>query len=280
MPFERHGSWIVFGPKRWVTEDGIPAAALGGAGVLEPELVLGALRTVDTTSADEVLSFVARHGVISVPADKVLADNQSPDTPGLVRPQPEPAPLDRAVHIDDIALVLRFVQACSDHWIRHCREDPVEPAWRFLRDEPRSYISHVLAEFEGFDLDSYEREPTTPTCWRHFLDTINNGLSRRPPRLRLFEVDSNGRQVSGYTSELTVGLFTGLCVQLHNVIVEELPIRDCANETCHNVFQRQHGRARKGRYRTEGVMFCSAGCARAQAQRELRRRRKSAKEAR
>lgn len=54
------------------------------------------------------------------------------------------------------------------------------------------------------------------------------------------------------------------------------PLKECASETCSNWFRWQEGGAKKGQYRTTGVLYCSTRCARAQGQRELRRRRKQA----
>jgi hypothetical protein len=55
-------------------------------------------------------------------------------------------------------------------------------------------------------------------------------------------------------------------LQLYNHLVEGATVHQCANERCGRAAYRQH--------RTTGVKYCSRECARAQAQRELRRRRK------
>ena len=61
---------------------------------------------------------------------------------------------------------------------------------------------------------------------------------------------------------------------LYDRLAEGAAPRRCASETCQRLFVRQRGRAEYGQYRTGGVKYCSRECARAQAQRELRRRRK------
>ncbi|NEA60379.1 hypothetical protein G3I60_41010 [Streptomyces sp. SID13666] len=63
-------------------------------------------------------------------------------------------------------------------------------------------------------------------------------------------------------------------LQLYNHLVEGATVRHCANEPCGRAFVRQRGRAEYGQHRTTGIKYCTRECARAQAQRALRRRRK------
>ena len=77
-----------------------------------------------------------------------------------------------------------------------------------------------------------------------------------------------------FRSDWDFSLFAVLCLQLANHIAENAPYHVCQNDSCGHLFVRQRGRAAAGQYRREGVLYCSPACARAQAQRNLRRRRR------
>ena len=67
-------------------------------------------------------------------------------------------------------------------------------------------------------------------------------------------------------------LAAALCLQVLAFISDGLPARRCANEACRQFFTRQRGRSQYGQRRTVGAMYCSSACAKAQTQREYRRR--------
>jgi len=69
-------------------------------------------------------------------------------------------------------------------------------------------------------------------------------------------------------------VYTAMAVQLFNHLVENATLLQCKNETCQRLFVRQRGRAEYDQHRTKGVYFCSKQCAKAQAQRDYRRRMK------
>ena len=80
------------------------------------------------------------------------------------------------------------------------------------------------------------------------------------------------------TGKFEAGLYSICCLEIYNHLVEQTSYRRCRNERCGRLFVRQVGRAKFGQYRTRGVLYCSASCARAQAQRELRRRRRASEQ--
>lgn len=63
-----------------------------------------------------------------------------------------------------------------------------------------------------------------------------------------------------------------LALQIFNHLSQGDTYHVCANETHQGLFVHQRGRAEHGQHRSEGVLYCSATCAKAQASREYRRR--------
>ncbi len=65
-------------------------------------------------------------------------------------------------------------------------------------------------------------------------------------------------------------------LQLAELIAEERQVRSCANERCTRLFTRQRGRAKYDKTgHATGVLYCSAQCAKAQAERNRRARKRA-----
>jgi len=157
---------------------------------------------------------------------------------------------------------------------------PAEAAAEHLR-VLRTLVGHWRAHTDGGDV-------TKP--WTEFgYDLVTRGLLREshwPEESAWFLFSwylNTALEVFHAHLALPWGIFPStpttyqaLCLQLFNHIVEGAGFRICANETCGRFFWRQRGRAKYRQFHTTGVRYCSRTCARAQAARELRRRKKGA----
>ena len=80
--------------------------------------------------------------------------------------------------------------------------------------------------------------------------------------------------------EVETTLYSAGMLQLVNDLAANETVRRCANEACGRPYVRQLGRSTYGGHRRDGTRYCSSTCARAQYQREKRRRDRAAREER
>jgi hypothetical protein len=141
----------------------------------------------------------------------------------------------------------------------------------------RALSQHLLAYLEnrGDDalVNAWHEVDGTGTldalgAWALWERHMNAGLAAFAVHVRSAE----GREPLGIRRQ---GLYNACCLQLAHYLASETPVMRCANERCHKPFTRQRGRARDeyGQHRSRGVRFCSHLCAKAQSERDRRRRR-------
>ena len=154
--------------------------------------------------------------------------------------------------LEDARWWLKTARALAGVWRRaSLNEDPAD-AW----------------PVEGFQPHSGD---VSWMSWAHFTTALNIGL--RPFSAHVEHVARG----PGFPVEIgipQIDLFSAAALQVFNLVVEEPTARRCENETCGRVFIRQIGGIEyRQHYRTTGLRFCSASCARAQASRQYRRRK-------
>jgi hypothetical protein len=154
------------------------------------------------------------------------------------------------VHATEVAYRVRCVQRATDHVLAYRAGEPVHQAWLNCTDDAAG--------------------------WREFTNIT--GAALRDFRVRV-SVDTGLRPQEQFDiGGIFTTVYSAAMLQLVNDLAEELPYIQCANETCRRPFVRQRGRAKKRDNRTRGVMYCSNTCARAQYQREKRRRDQRARQ--
>jgi hypothetical protein len=173
-------------------------------------------------------------------------------------------------HWTQIAQRLRLVRAAVNHYIAYREQGSCADAWTDEGFELRidhDFMSSPCAPRPPALVDLANTREAD--AWRVFIAVHAHLLREHFPNLTVW---LGHEQTSIKVFALPGSLASALMVQLHNLVVDGLEIRRCANETCGRPFARQRGRARKAQYRTTGVIYCDAACAKAQMQREYRRR--------
>lgn len=142
-------------------------------------------------------------------------------------------------------------------------------AWRWVSEdlEPDTWDCPIWGsqEFDG-----------PPSDANQALFEVEHGLDLALEAFhpRLFRPVPPGPLSPSQPFSQGIPAFLICCLELFNHIAERANYKRCANETCYGLFVRQRGRSIHGQHRTRGVKYCSSECARAQAQREYRRRKR------
>ena len=243
------------------------------------------LASLELESPKAILAFANRFGVLGVGYSNYGLFRELPGfepvvIPELERSHPRRAPWANVAMRFDATLLAESV--AEFRFGARCVRDLVR-AWRIVEEN----LKEAAIEWESVppghgipapDLahapGSERKEVDAVSEARRFLvRMLNAGLVPFHPRL----VDAGTEAAGPDGMFANAPLYAVCCLELFNHIVEKAVYRRCANETCQRIFVRQKGRATMGQYRSEGVMYCSSHCARAQAQRALRARRRTEK---
>lgn len=198
------------------------------------ELAIRELLDVDTDDDEQVRAFVESFGVVDAFLDE-QADDES--------------------MVGVVALKLWGVQLLARHHLAVQRGEPTAGVWHDFNEGSNFAVSDEASAALAF------------------ASRVTQGLREFTVRLE-FEgaVTLGGHELDETWGQPWADLHAALCLQIYNLWVEDLPVKTCA--LCGRSFVRQRGRSEQGQYRTTGVMFCSKNCARAQANRVYRKRKK------
>jgi hypothetical protein len=220
---------------------------------LPPEVAIREIPDLDLADPSEIAGFLDRYGAVvppwhsGAPRNALLSD--------YMRPYAAEPTEDHHVPISLVRFHLEVLRALVAHW---------EAASSDADD------SQIVAAWVEGPWPSIDDERM---AWHYWSDSMNAALE--PFSVRI-SVDVDG-VAAGLRAPL-VTTYSALALQIANDVASESPWRRCSNETCGQLFVRQAGRAVHDQHRTSGVKYCSRECARAQAQREFRRRKAQEKE--
>ncbi len=160
----------------------------------------------------------------------------------------------------EVAARLRAIRAAARHWIAWRESDACRAVWTEEGFRP------------GKNMDESVYGGPDGVAWQWFSEIMRLGLETLTPRVVISQRDPGFAIYRHGLEAQKSDLVGALTTQLFNMIVENMPTRQCAR--CGRPFFRQTGRAARGQNRTKGVLYCSSSCARAHAQQEYRRRNK------
>ncbi len=152
---------------------------------------------------------------------------------------------------------------------------PVE-AERVHIEALRTLVDHWTAYVDGngsgiveaWENHLWPRPDSTGQAWAWFDMFLNSAL--QPFHIRV----ASGHLGAEPYDQAGLSTYCLAALQLANALAEHATVRRCANEACRRRFVRQLGRSQYSQHRTQGVLYCSKNCARAQANRQYRRRKK------
>lgn len=153
--------------------------------------------------------------------------------------------------IEDIRWWLKTARALARMWSNASVGDDPTGAWS----------AEGFVQIEG-----------AHASWGQFVLALDTGL--RPFRAHAEYTVQTPRGNSVTFGLPSAGLYSAACREVFNLIAGEHTARRCENATCGRLFVHQLGDIEYRQHRRSvGLRFCTPGCARAETQRQYRRRK-------
>lgn len=251
------------------------------------------LIAIDLDEEQKIVSFVNRFGLLGVrrylyrefeglgyafqPVTRQLQKHWSPEVQRAFKSARESG--QQALEPDGETLAefrfgARWTQDLVTAWRILKEKRPIEEArWQstWWSRSHHSYGSAEVRRPSGIaEVADFLKWGLEPGLWPFRPQMLIGSAPTRSPIDEDAWLDEKGRVrlvlSFGYPS-----LFSVLCLELFNHILEEAPYLNC--NRCGRTFVRQRGRAEYGHHRLKGVLYCSWDCSNAQAQKNYRLRR-------
>ncbi len=225
-----------------------------------PDFYLHEMHATAPSTDEEIVEFVRRWGRSSDPYSRDLPEQLRPEVQTALQQDgllPEGTSLDaeRTRIIESLPIPAWDTYLARTRRLVHVRE---------VRERLDSMDR--LAELAADGLAGAERD-------EHDWDWLAEWLN---PALSAFQVRIDVGGFGGSVALPDVSAYSVAALQLLNDVAQKTPMLRCGNERCPHggLFTRQRGRARFGQHRTLGTKYCSSSCARAQGERDRRRRQR------
>ncbi len=239
------------------------------------------LAALDLENNASIHGFVERWGVLGVrwKQDPVTGERiEVPDYSHLVGIYPtfgdQRKPLSRSVKRarQDVDEDVEILETTTEFRFGATLIRDLLRAWRWQRGEtdgPGKWESPLITAYGG---------PNNTDSAAEFVDDLTHGLlSAFYPQFLRVEIDAQGQRSRAGLAFAGTPLLNIMALELYNHACARAEYKTCHNEPCGRLFVHQRGRAQQGQHRAHGVLYCSYGCARAQAQRQYRRRQRAGK---